>query len=97
MGEEQGRPMTFFGNLMRIVAAPSLEWKRSAKTSLESTPAVWLHSEKAWTGFNRKPVQAEAARWDNSPAGRAGTVGKPRIWHRLQLQLLQEFRVQLFG
>ena len=33
VGEEQGRPMTFFGNLMRIVADRGRTPRRSAKTS----------------------------------------------------------------
>lgn len=38
VGEEQGRPMTFFGNLMRIVAAPGQRGKSAGRTGPKHCP-----------------------------------------------------------
>lgn len=45
VGEEQGRPMTFFGNLMRIVADRSDSLKTSAKTAGKSPLLVGKRSK----------------------------------------------------
>lgn len=95
MGEEQGRPMTFFGNLMRIVADPKPQPARSAKNRRQSPLLLGRTAKKPEPASLESRSRLKLRKKRNLSGGYGWTTKQRQERYRLQFKLLQEFRVQL--